>query len=174
MANPQPDKFVKISTEIMVCLCRFRIPGEERQVMDTVMRQTYGWHCKAAAISLERFCELTGMAKPNICRALSKLITHNIIKSDNGQYSLQKDYERWLPFGIIKTDNAEKAETVIKSDNKPLSKRTMAVIKSDKALHINLKIISKDTSIDRVPAALKLYWPYYLTECDFKPWLRRR
>src|SRR5271157_3357991 len=110
MANPQAENgHIRVATEIWEFLCRFRIPGEVRQVMDTVIRQTYGWNRKADTIPLERFCELTGMAKPNVCRALSKLITHNIIKSDNGEYSLQKDFDRWQPFGIIKSDNAEKA-----------------------------------------------------------------
>ena len=58
MANPQRENgHVDIANEIMDKLCRYRIPGEVRQVMDTVFRKTYGWNKKADRISLSQFCE---------------------------------------------------------------------------------------------------------------------
>ena len=106
MSNPQPDKFFKFSTELFEAMCRFRIPGEVRQVLDTIIRKTYGWHKKDDRISLSQFVEATGLSKSNTARALSKAITHNIIiRSDNNSYSINKDYNTWIPF-IIRSDNA--------------------------------------------------------------------
>lgn len=143
-------------------LCKFRIPGEVRQVMDAVVRKTYGWNKKADLITLAQFVELTGLDKPNICRALSKLITHNIIKTDNGSYALQKDFEAWIPFGIIKTDNPapiiKTDNVIIKSDNESLSKAIIPVIKSDNALHINQKTLSKDNTKDTISKDIFIHW----------------
>jgi len=155
MANPQIENgHIKIATEIMEQLCRFRIPGEVRQVMDAVVRKTYGWNKKADIITLDQFTELTGLDKPNICRALSKLTTHNIIKTDNGQYSLQKDFDQWVPFGrvIVQSDNVVNSDnTIVQSDNNLLSKVTTEIIKSDNGLHIsNQKTLTKDTTKDTI------------------------
>lgn len=120
MANPQPDKFLRLSLEVMDAFCRFRIPGEVRQVVDVVIRKTYGWGKKEDWISNSQFVELTGMKKGNVHRSLSKAITNKlVIKSDNA-YRFNKNYEEWLSFErtVIK-----KATVVIKSDNKSLSKR---------------------------------------------------
>ena len=99
MANPQKENgHVDIANEIMDKLCCYRIPGEVRQVMDTVFRKTYGWNKKIDRISLSQFAGATGLHKPNVVRALSKAIKHEIIRSDNGWYSIQKDTDRWIPF----------------------------------------------------------------------------
>jgi hypothetical protein len=42
--------------------------------------------------------ELTGLGKPNVARALKVLKDHSVISHDNGEYSIQKDYETWIPF----------------------------------------------------------------------------
>ncbi len=125
MANIQPDKYTRLPNNIYDKLCHFRIPGEIRQVFDVIARKTFGWNKKKDRISLSQFVELTEIKKPNITRALSKLITNNIvIKTDNNSYSINENYENWKPF-VIKTDNAKKLSklitNVIKTDNKTLS-----------------------------------------------------
>ncbi len=122
MANPQRENgHVDIANEIMDKLCRHRIPGEVRQVMDTVFRKTYGWNKKTDRISLSQFSSATGLHKPNVVRALSRAIKHRIISNDNGWYQIQKDTDLWIPFsdrgnGDIKIDKA-----VIKNDKETLS-----------------------------------------------------
>lgn len=47
MANPQCENgFTKIANELMEALAKIRIPGEARQVLDVIFRQTYGWNKK--------------------------------------------------------------------------------------------------------------------------------
>lgn len=120
MANPQRERgHTDIANEVMEALCKFRIPGELRQVVDVVIRKTWGWHKKEDWISNSQFVEMTGMRKGNVSRSLSKAITHClVIKSDNG-YRFNKNYNEWIPFDRIVI---KKATKVIKSDNKLLSK----------------------------------------------------
>lgn len=132
MANPQTENgYIKIANEIAEKLVSFRIPGELYQVLWVILRLTYGWNKKMQKISLSRFIEFTGMQKPNIARALSKMITRKIvIKNDNAKYGFNKNYDEWIPFighGVIKKDNGQslskRITSVIKNDNEPLSKR---------------------------------------------------
>lgn len=105
MANPQKeDGYTPISNEILNALGRVRIPGEANQVLYVIIRQTYGFQKKEDQIALSQFCEKTGMQKPDVCRALAKLLTMNIIVSKKANdkygitaYGLNKNYEEWKP-----------------------------------------------------------------------------
>lgn len=105
MANPQKeDGFTAIANEIMDALCHIRIPGEERQVLDCVLRKTYGWNKCEDAIALTQFTEMTGLKKPTVCRAINRLLSKKIIaviiEKDNGMgkvYRFNKNYNGWLP-----------------------------------------------------------------------------
>lgn len=101
MANPQPDKFIRISTELWEAICRIRIPGEARQVLDTIIRKTYGYHKKEDQIALSQFCLCTNLSKTTVCKAIGKLISMNLITqkgNDRGKtYRFNKDYSTWKP-----------------------------------------------------------------------------
>jgi len=101
MANPQRENgHIDIANEIAEKLAEFRIPGELYQVLWVLWRKTYGWHKKRDSIPLSQFVQATKMKKPSIIRSLTKLLKHNIIsKSANGEYSFQKNYDEWTPFG---------------------------------------------------------------------------
>jgi len=108
MANPQKEKgYTAIANEIMDALCRTRIPGEARQVLDTILRKTYGYNKKEDWISLSQFHQATGLKKPSIIRALKKLISMKIIiKKDNGEivlYRFNKNFDEWKPLTKKKT-----------------------------------------------------------------------
>lgn len=131
MANPQKENgYTPIANEIMDAFVSFRVPGELRQVLDFVIRKTYGFQKKSDNISNSQIIQMSGLSKGNVSRALSKLITHKlVIKTDNftkGKLLIfNKDYEEWIPF-VIKVDNSKKLSKrisgVIKTDNKKLSK----------------------------------------------------
>jgi len=130
MANPQKENgYTPIANEIMDAFVSFRVPGELRQVLDFVIRKTYGFQKKSDNISNSQIIQMSGLGKGNVSRALSKLITHKlVIKVDNftkGKLLVfNKDYEEWIPF-VIKVDNSKKLSkripSVIKTDNKKLS-----------------------------------------------------
>ena len=139
VASPQLEKgHTKIANEILDALCRIRISGEARQVLDFIIRKTYGWHKKSDTISLSQFTQGTNLIKPNICRAINKLIKMRliVIKKDNNKlitYCFNKHYDTWKPLSKKITPN------------KPLSKKIISVIKKDN-LALSKKIPTKETN----------------------------
>lgn len=128
MASPQTeDGHTKIANDIMDALCRTRIPGEERQVLDAILRKTYGWNKCEDAIALSQFVEMTGLKKPNVIRAIRGLLSKaiiTVIKSDNANgkvYKFNKDFESWEPLSKPIT-LSKPIISVIESDNPSLSK----------------------------------------------------
>lgn len=139
MANPQPDKFLRISTEFFDALIKIRIPGEARQVFDFIIRKTWGFNKKEDRIPLSQFALATGLKKPTVMRALGKLKKMNIIviKKDNTneiKYSIYKDFDNWKPLS--------KKITVAKKDNMVLSKKII------RPLSKKIPSINKNNSID--------------------------
>lgn len=126
MANPQKENgSTDIAHEIMEALMRIRIPGEARQIIDTVFRQTYGWHKKEDRIALSQFCGFTLMKKPTVIRAIKKAHAMNIIiikkdNTNNSSYSINKDFSKWKPLSK-KITLSKKIIGVIKKDNASLS-----------------------------------------------------
>ena len=104
MASPQiEDGYTKIANEIMDALCRIRIPGEEMQVLNAILRKTYGWQKCEDAIALSQFVEMTGMNKPHIIQSIKGLLLKKvIIVTEKGNsfakvYKFNKDYDKWKP-----------------------------------------------------------------------------
>ncbi len=84
----------------MEAFSKTRIPGEARQVLDFIIRKTYGWHKKYDFISLSQFVDGTGLRKPTVCKAIKKLLQMNLIitQKDNGiatSYSFNKHFNKW-------------------------------------------------------------------------------
>jgi phage replication O-like protein O len=101
LASPQKENgYTAIANEIIEALARTRIPGEARQVLDVILRRTYGWQKKEAVITRKHFITATGLKGPNVTRGVRKLLEMNLIciKSDTQKavsYRLNKDYESW-------------------------------------------------------------------------------
>jgi phage replication O-like protein O len=107
MANPQvEDGYLRIATKLWWALCEVRVPGEARQILDVIIGKTYGFNKKADWIANSQFCELTGIGKTHVERALKKLIDMNLVTQKGNKvpqkgncervtYSFNKDYETW-------------------------------------------------------------------------------
>lgn len=144
MDSPQKENgYTPIANEIMEALCKTRIKGEARQVLDFILRKTYGWNKKEDGIALSQFAKATNLKIPNICRSLKYLIQMNIIiksdntiiKNDNGwmiTYGFNKHYTTWKPLSKVIMPLSKRAKATIKSDNQLLSKviDTKALIKT--------------------------------------------
>lgn len=140
MANPKLEGgFTRIANEIMDNLARTRIPGEARQVLDFIIRQTYGWRHDAHAINLTQFSEGTGLSKVHVARAISRLLAMNLIiitqkgndslpkkVTDAKLYEFNKDYESWrsLP---KKVTLPKKVKVVTQKGNDSLPKKVTTV-----------------------------------------------
>lgn len=111
MSSPQLENgYIKIANDIYDAFCRTRISGEERQILDCILRKTYGWNKCEDAISISQFADMTGIQKPHIIRAIKGLLAKNIISianigngiAKNGNdktkvYKFIKDYSAWRP-----------------------------------------------------------------------------
>lgn len=153
MANPQKENgYTSISNELMEALARTRISGEQRQLLDFILRKTYGYNKKEDKISLSQFVLGTGLKKPNICRGLKSLEAMNIIiKTDNAKaniYGILKNYDKWKPLSkvIIHKKALSKVITpIINIDNPSLSKMIPTITTTTKAIN-TITSISDETS----------------------------
>lgn len=149
MESPQKENgYTPIANEIMDALCRTRISGEERQVLDVIFRKTYGWNKKNDRISLSQFAELTGLPKRSIIRGINKLQDKNIIsvvKNVNKPahlYEFNKHYKQWGPFTKKTpfTKLTPRVHQTVNKQQKPFTKK-----RTTKAL--KTKDTTKDKSI---------------------------
>ena len=139
MASPQlKNGFVRMANEIYENLARYRIPGEARQVMDFIIRKTYGWNKVEDVIPLSQFVAGTGLKKATVCRAINKLIHLNlIIKKDNDRgtsYRFNKNFETWTPLTkkitqkVMHTESTGALSKKIMAGSKTLRKSWVSVI----------------------------------------------
>ena len=130
MVNPQAENgHIDIANEIAEYMAKYRLSGQEWQVLWVILRKTWGWHKKKDRLSLGYIAKMTLMKRPAVARAIKKLVNKSVIKKDNSYiniYMFNKDYEMW--------------KSVIKKDTM-LSKRITPVIKKD-----NKSVIKKDTT----------------------------
>lgn len=129
MANPQPDKFTKISNEILEVLPLVKWTVAERAILDVVIRKTYGYNKKVDWIANSQFVLLTGMYKQHTSRTVQGLLDKKVLYKVGKKIGIQKDYERWevewrlsyvevtasyvevtnvIPRGTTKEDNIQK------------------------------------------------------------------
>ena len=135
MSSPQLENgYIKIANDIYDAFCRTRISGEERQILDCILRKTYGWNKCEDAISISQFADMTGIQKPHIIRAIKGLLAKNIISianigngiAKNGNdktkvYKFIKDYAAWRPLPK-KATLPKKAIGIAKNGNSSLPK----------------------------------------------------
>lgn len=126
--TPQLENgYCKIANELMEALSKYRIPGEQMQCLLFLLRKTYGYNKKSDRISNSQFVVGTGINKRNVKRAIDGLIEKRIVvKKDNEfipTYQFNKDYRLWQKLSkkttVVKFDHS-----VVKKDNKQLSKKT--------------------------------------------------
>lgn len=127
MASPQLENgYTSIANELYEAWAKIRIPGEARQVLDVIIRKTYGFHKKEDQISLSQFCLATGLKKPTVCKAIKKLVVINLITKKGNKtgeiYSLNKDFNTWKPLPK-KVTLPKKVITVTQKANKSLPKK---------------------------------------------------
>lgn len=124
--SPQLENgYTRIANEIMDELCRFRMAGEARQVLDFIIRKTWGFNKKEDKISNSQIVEGTGLSKGRASLYLSQLIIHRIVTKSGNKLCLNKDYSKWVSFKklpkVVTNKSLPKVVTpVTKSGNKSL------------------------------------------------------
>ena len=79
--SPQLENgYIKIANEIMDALCKVSVGLGNRQVLDAILRKTYGFNKVEDSISLSQLSEMTGLSKRSVIYALQNLETKKLIK----------------------------------------------------------------------------------------------
>lgn len=112
MANPQPDKFTKISNELYESIMQTDFSKRQRNILDFVIRMSYGCGKKFAILRPSDF-ELVGVYKTHIKKELEHLVKASVLKIDGERIELNKNYDEWR-ISIIKTANQEKYSEVLR------------------------------------------------------------
>ncbi len=128
MASPQKENgHLRIANELLEAFAKTNIGGKKRQILDFIIRKTYGYNKKEDRISLSQFSKGTGIVIRDVCRCINQLTTMKIIikiQDDLGNvYSLNKDYEQWTKLSVVKNVSGQKcSKGTDKNANYPLTK----------------------------------------------------
>ena len=166
MANPQrEDGHIDIANELMDHLIRIRIPGEERQIFDVIMRQTWGY-CelkkgkpykdeknnwvkkKYDSISNTQFEKFTGIKRRKVWSIINKLLEKNLITKNSDslicKYGIQKDWEKWKvsPKKVTVTNNGDRVSPIMVTKVSPYmvhTKEKKEIYTKEKKISFNFK-----------------------------------
>lgn len=167
MANPQKENgYTAIANEIMEALCRIRISGEARQVLDVMIRKTYGFNKSEDRIALSQICLATGLKKQTACKAINKLIDMNLItKKDTylgNVYRFNKDFDQWKPL--------PKKVTLPKKVKGVTNKGNNRNPKSDIQKTITKDTITKDIAETSSADVVRVIDSFEVVNPTFKKW----
>jgi len=148
MANPQTENgHTKIANELMEAFCKLKLSPNESQIVWCVLRKTYGWHKTEDSISLTQFQEATKLSRANVCRAIKKLVSKQLLlvakQLPANSYKLQKDWEKWVS-SSYSASSSHLATTLVAKQRLALVAKQRHTKESIKET-IQKKLVSKDT-----------------------------
>lgn len=121
MASPQAENgYTRIANEIMEAMAKYRLSGQERQIVDVVLRKTYGFNKTEDVISMGQFSICTGINRPLVARLLKSLLHKKILRvtqkdnTNGNSYIFQKDFDKW---GVLHK-KITRSKGVTQNDNK--------------------------------------------------------
>lgn len=97
MANPQADRFVKISNELWDEVIRRDFSKRQKDIIMFVWRLSYGCQSKLAHIPKMKDFELCGVPATQVKRELEYLEECHVLfwERDEMIFQINKDYEKW-------------------------------------------------------------------------------
>lgn len=103
MTSPQlEDGYLKIANSIVEALARFRLPGQEGQIVWAVFRRTYGYNKKTDDIAYSQLAEDTGIPRKKVAALVKSLSGKKVLlavpqKGDNKPLNIgiNKDFSQW-------------------------------------------------------------------------------
>lgn len=112
MASPQPDRFVRVSTELLEAFVVARLSGVQFQIVLWTIRHTFGWNRKSTKFSWYRIAKDIGQDRGNVFRAGQRLLRANILQLTGREVGIQKDYDRWQrpPSTPMSVDNEKRCQ----------------------------------------------------------------
>lgn len=164
--SPQKENgYTPIANELLEQIISFDFSKRELLVIMSIARNTYGYNRKTDALSTIQIANLIKMNRPDVSRALTKLVENKvIIKHESGrkshgffvnELSINKHYNEWItdsnlpPVTGSKTPTDSKSPQVVKNGLTGSKSHTQQVVKhhTHKAIKTTKESISKKTLI---------------------------
>jgi hypothetical protein len=120
MASPQADKYVKLSNELYEAIMQSDFTKRQRNILDMVIRLSYGCAKKFAIIRHSDF-ELCGVGKNHIKSELTYLAQSKVLTVDGDVIALNKDYDEWR-ISLVKKFDIKKWNEIL---NKNISVKSV-------------------------------------------------
>lgn len=98
MANPQIENgFTRLANELQDAFIKFKITKRQRNILDLIIRLSYGCQKKVAFIPALKYFAAFGVSKQNIRTELEKLEAARVITWDRARcfFALNKNYDEW-------------------------------------------------------------------------------
>lgn len=143
--------YFKIANEIYDAFSKTKIGGEPRQLLDFIIRKTYGFNKKQDTISTSQIMEATGMNRVAVYRARKWLKDRGIITiyknvdSNFLTYSFQKDCKKWKVSTKLQTVYKNGIKVSTKTAYGCLQKRHTVLITKDNITKDNQKTVEAKT-----------------------------
>lgn len=112
MANPQPDKFTRLSNELYEAIMTTDFSKRQRNILDLVIRMSYGCGKKFAILRPSDF-ELVGVRKGHVKQELNYLAQSKVLIVDGERVQLNKNYDQWR-VSLVTCFNQDKFKELIK------------------------------------------------------------
>jgi len=112
VANPQPDKFTRISNELYDAIVQTDFSKRQRKIIDLVIRASYGCNKKFALLRPVDF-EAVGVYKTHVKQELQYLAKTRVLYIDGERISLNKNYDEWR-VSINKSADPEKLANILR------------------------------------------------------------
>lgn len=98
MANPQAEKgHMRIANDIWVAIIKRKFTLRQRNILDFILRMSWGCRKKSAVIPMLKDFELCGVRKEHIKIELEHLVNMSVLMwdSNRNEYSFNKDFDQW-------------------------------------------------------------------------------
>ncbi|RFB35697.1 phage replication protein [Brevibacillus sp. VP] len=98
MANPQTEKgHMRIANDIWVAIIKRKFTLRQRNILDFILRMSWGCRKKSAVIPMLKDFELCGVRKEHIRIELEHLVAMNVLMwdSNRNEYWFNKDFDQW-------------------------------------------------------------------------------
>lgn len=112
MANPQPDRYTRLSNELFEAIMQTDFSKRQRSMLDLIIRASYGCNKKYALLRPSDF-EVVGVYKTHVKKELEYLCRARVIFIDGERISLNKDYDQWR-INLCKPCNGDKFQEILR------------------------------------------------------------
>ena len=112
MANPQPDRYTRLSNELYEAIMQTDFSKRQRSILDLIIRASYGCNKKHALLRPSDF-EVVGVYKTHVKKELEYLCRARVIFMDGERISINKDYEQWR-INLCKPCNENKLQEILR------------------------------------------------------------